>query len=139
MIDVGSAHSCEDRELSFQETRDASSWTAKRGQPLASLGASHLRERFYCWRGVSGRRYICSVFNWADSAVVSEFGGAAIIGVMNDGATRRPVCVMSSGDFRLSENEQQHCFSRAHDVNEWHIHFGVDEFALRDLARSLHH
>ena len=43
-----------------------------RGQALAALRSSELRDRFYSWRGGSGRRYVCSVFPAADQAVSSS-------------------------------------------------------------------
>jgi len=107
------------------------------GQALASLLTSDLRERFYSWRGLSGRRYICSVFSTADAAVVSEFTAAAVIGVAKVGAARRPVCVMSSREFHLWEDIGSRDGAESHRVSEWHVHFGVDAEGLRDLAGSL--
>jgi len=134
----GFAAVCEDRKFKPADGRFAPSLRAPpRGQALASLTASDLRERFYSWRGVSGRRYICSVFSVAETAAVSEFTSAAVIGVAADGVARRPVCVMSSREFRLLEDVGLQGDSPAHGVSEWHVHFGVDEDGLRDLAGSL--
>ncbi len=142
MIEIGFpdgfAAMCEDRKFKPANGRLAPSLRATpRGQALASLTASDLHERFYSWRGVSGRRYICSVFSVAETAAVSEFTSAAVIGVANDGAARRPVCVMSSREFRLLEDVGLRGDASAHGVSEWHVHFGVDEDGLRDLAGSL--
>ncbi len=106
------------------------------GQALASLVASDLRERFYSWRGLSGRRYVCSVFSGADALVVSEFTAAAVVGVSVSGARRRPVCVMSSREF-LELLHGQTEGAGVYGVDEWHVHFEVDEHGLRDLAGSL--
>jgi hypothetical protein len=96
-----------------------------------------LRERFYSWRGLSGRRYICSVFSVAETAVVSEFTAAAVIGVAKAGAARRPVCVMSSREFHVWGDIGSREGAESHGVSEWHVHFGVDDEGLRDLAGSL--
>jgi hypothetical protein len=117
--------------------REAALGASASGQALASLVTSDLRERFYSWRGTSGRRYICSVFSAADSAVVWEFTAAAVIGVAKVGAARRPVCVMSSREFPLCGDIASREGAESHGVSEWHVHFGVDEEGLRDLAGSL--
>ncbi len=104
-----------------------------RGEALAALFGSELRERFYSWRGGSGRRYVCSVFPAAEQAVVGERWAAAVIGVANECGARRAVYVMTSGEFgALAEKD-----AKAQGVNEWHVHFGMDEAGLRDLAGSL--
>jgi hypothetical protein len=128
----------EDRKNKFAKARpETPSGASPSGQALASLLASDLRERFYSWRGLSGRRYICSVFSAADAAVVSEFTAAAVIGVAKVGAARRPVCVMSSREFRVWGDIGPREGAESHGVSEWHVHFGVDEQGLRDLAGSL--
>lgn len=128
----------EDRKNKFANARREEPMEGPQsGQALASLLASELRERFYSWRGLSGRRYICSVFSTADAAIVSEFTAAAVIGVARDGAARRPVCVMSSREFRVSGDIGSREGAGGHGVTEWHVHFGVDEEGLRDLAGSL--
>ncbi len=73
---------------------------AGRGASLASLAQSRLNGAFYAWHGLSGRRYVLSVFEGSDWALVSEFEGVAIVGVANDGATRRPICVLSARELR---------------------------------------
>jgi len=124
----------EDRKSKFAKARRE---TSPSGQALASLSTSDLRERFYSWRGLSGRRYICSVFSAAETAVVSEFTAAAVIGVAKAGAARRPVCVMSSREFHVWGDIGSREGAESHGVSEWHVHFGVDDDGLRDLAGSL--
>ncbi len=124
----------EDRKSKFAKARRE---TSPSGQSLASLSTSDLRERFYSWRGLSGRRYICSVFSAAETAVVSEFTAAAVIGVAKAGAARRPVCVMSSREFHVWGDIGSREGAESHGVSEWHVHFGVDDEGLRDLAGSL--
>jgi hypothetical protein len=128
----------EDRKRKFAKARrDAPPGASPSGQALASLLTSDLAERFYSWRGLSGRRYICSVFSAADAAVVSEFTAAAVIGVTRVGAARRPVCVMSSREFHVWGDIGSREGAESHGVSEWHVHFGVDDERLRDLAGSL--
>ncbi len=128
----------EERKSKFAHAwRDAPLGASPSGQALASLLASDLFERFYSWRGLSGRRYICSVFSAADASVVSEFTAAAVIGVARVGAARRPVCVMSSREFDALGDIGSRPGAESNGVSEWHVHFGVDEEALRDLAGSL--
>ena len=128
----------EDRKRKFAKARrDAPPGASPSGQALASLLTSDLRERFYSWRGLSGRRYICSVFSAAETAVVSEFTGAAVIGVAKAGAARRPVCVMSSREFHVWGDIGLREGAESHGVSEWHVHFGMDDEGLRDLAGSL--
>lgn len=128
----------EDRKNRFVKSRrEAPVVASPSGQALASLLTSDLRERFYSWRGLSGRRYICSVFSAADAAVVAEFTAAAVIGVAKIGAARRPVCVMSSREFHIWGDIRSREGAESHGVSEWHVHFGGDEEGLRDLAGSL--
>ncbi len=128
----------EDRKNKFAKLRrGALSGPSPRGQALASLLTSDLRERFYSWRGLTGRRYICSVFSAAEAAVVSEFTAAVVIGVAKVGAARRPVCVISSGEFHVWGDIGSREGAESHGVSEWHVHFGVDEEGVRDLAGSL--
>jgi len=128
----------EDRKSKFAKARrETPPGTSPTGQALASLSTSDLRERFYSWRGLSGRRYICSVFSAAETAVVSEFTAAAVIGVAKAGAARRPVCVMSSREFHIWGDIGSREGAENHGVSEWHVHFGVDDEGLRDLAGSL--
>jgi hypothetical protein len=128
----------EDRKSKFAKARrETPPGTSPTGQALASLSTSDLRERFYSWRGLSGRRYICSVFSVAETAVVSEFTAAAVIGVAKAGAAQRPVCVMSSREFHVWGDIGSREGAESHGVSEWHVHFGVDDEGLRDLAGSL--
>jgi hypothetical protein len=128
----------EDRKSKFAKARrETPPGTSPTGQALASLSTSDLRERFYSWRGLSGRRYVCSVFSAAETAVVSEFTAAAVIGVAKAGAAQRPVCVMSSREFHVWGDIGSREGAESHGVSEWHVHFGVDDEGLRDLAGSL--
>jgi hypothetical protein len=103
-----------------------------RGGSLASLGATGLGERFYSWRGRSGRRYVFSVFDASERALVADFSEATIVGVVREGATRRPVYALASRDFHLRT-----LGCEADAANEWHVLFERDEGVLRDLCASL--
>lgn len=117
---------------------DISPAAAPRGQRLASLDACDLRDRFYSWRGASGRRHVCSVFGIEEEAIVAEFSRALVIGVAREGTTRRPVCVLSSRDFEGAEGRMIRADARALGGNEWHVHFSAeDDDILRGLAVAL--
>jgi hypothetical protein len=126
-------------EASPEKASRAGTAASPRGQTLASLLSSELGDRFYCWRGASGARYVCSVFQSGEEAIVADFSQGLIIGVARDGAARRPICVLSSGDFESARGRELRAAARAHGVSEWHIHFGADDAKLNDLAASLPH
>ena len=68
--------------------------SAPRGQALQSLAETDsLRSRFFSWRGASGRRYVCSVFQSGEDSFVADVTNGVVIGVAREGATTRPVCV----------------------------------------------
>jgi len=107
-----------------------------RGQELNSLVESDsLRNRFFSWRGLSGRRYVCSVFQSGEDGFVADVEQGVIVGVAREGATTRPVCVFAAqqGGARRSLRELAHELR----IAEWHVHFCSDAEAMRDLAGSL--
>ncbi|WP_442754799.1 hypothetical protein ACNHKD_17680 [Methylocystis sp. JAN1] len=106
-----------------------------RGQELDSLaGSDALRGHFFSWRGATGRRYVCSVFQRGEEGFVSDVQNGVIIGVARDGAALRPACLFFAGERPASTLRRL-----AHElgVAEWHVHFCPDAEALRDLAGSL--
>ncbi|WP_424361341.1 hypothetical protein [Methylocystis parvus] len=106
-----------------------------RGQELDSLaGADALRGHFFSWRGVTGRRYVCSVFQRGEEGFVSDVENGVIIGVARDGAALRPVCLFSAGESRAPALRQ---LAQELGVVEWHVHFCPDVETVRDLAGSL--
>lgn len=115
------------------EKRDGS-----RGEALPSLAeAGALKERFYAWRGRSGRRYVCSVFCREEERFVADVASGVIIGVARDaGGTARPVWIAQAGEGGLSNLRD--C-AREAGVAEWHIHFCDNPDVFRDLAGSLLH
>jgi hypothetical protein len=107
-----------------------------RGQALSSLAESDaLRGRFFSWRGMTGRRYVCSVFQRGEESFVSDVENGVIIGVARDGAALRPVCVVTAtgGVPRPPLRD----LGREFDVAEWHVHFCPDPETIRDLSGSL--
>lgn len=106
-----------------------------RGQELDSLAeADGLRGRFFSWRGVSGRRYVCSVFPRGEEDFVSDVESGVIIGVARDGASIRPLCVFGARDGARPPLAN---FASELGVAEWHVHFCAGEEAARDLSGSL--
>ena len=115
---------------------------ASRGEALQSLvSADGLRDRFFSWRGTSGRRYVSSVFQIGETGFVADVTSGLIIGVARnpsacDGAAR-PV-----GLFRAIEGRRTDAFAlrrmaRETGVTEWHVLFGADDATMQDLAASL--
>jgi|APFre7841882630_1041343.scaffolds.fasta_scaffold40913_1 hypothetical protein len=133
--------------LTAQRFPKAASWLSawpgarnpgdRRGRPLEALRASCLLERFYCWRGVSGERYICSVFGMEEEGVVAGFSQFVAIGVAHEAMNRRPMCVLSARDFASAEGRQIRVEVQKLGVTEWHVHFGAGESEASDLAASL--
>ena len=109
--------------------------SAPRGQALQSLAETDsLRSRFFSWRGASGRRYVCSVFQSGEDSFVADVTNGVVIGVAREGATTRPVCV-----FLAQERDRRGLreIARELGVAEWHVHFCADAASLRDLSASL--
>ncbi len=109
---------------------------SSRGQELESLlEADVLRGRFFSWRGLSGRRFVCSVFQRGEEGFVSDVESGAIIGVAREGAALRPVCVFAAGTGGARRSLQE--LARELGVAEWHVHFSAEAETVRDLAGSL--
>lgn len=110
---------------------------APQGLPLASLTDCALQDRFYSWLGLSGTKYVCTVFAILDASAIGEFSDAAVIGVARHDGVRRPVCVLQPSDFTRFAS---HPFVQAAiklGVNEWHVHFSADHRKLaEDLAAA---
>jgi hypothetical protein len=107
-----------------------------RGQELDALAeANVLRGRFFSWRGGSGQRYVCSVFQRGEEAFVSDVESGVIIGVARDGAAARPVCVFGARQNGMRPTLRD--LGRELGVTEWHVHFCEGSEAARDLAATL--
>jgi hypothetical protein len=105
-----------------------------RGRSLASLSSSGLGDSFYSWRGISGRRYVFSVFAAPEIDMIAGFSAAAIIGVARDGGTRRALCVASSSDF--GRVYAAAALAKA-AIAEWHVLFAAEENVVDDLSEAL--
>lgn len=110
-----------------------------RGEALTSLaGSQGLRDRFYAWRGKSGRRYVCSIFRDGEEAFIADVTDGAIIGVARGDAMTRPVCVILAR--RSSGTKALRALGRELGVVEWHVHFsGEADDVVNDLSGSLLH
>jgi hypothetical protein len=122
--------------FSASSLRRVASSFSSRGQELDSLVEStNLRSRFFAWRGLSGRRYVCSVFQSGEEGFVAGVENGVVIGVAREGASARPVCVFQAeaGQARRSLRD----LAQELGVVEWHVHFCADAEAARDIAGSL--
>ncbi|MBY6239669.1 hypothetical protein [Methylosinus sp. Sm6] len=109
-----------------------------RGRELASLGAGALGERFYSWRASCGRLYVCSIFSAEEAALIAAFADAAVIGVVRDGASRRPACVFASDALATAAGRRLKADARRLGVTEWHVRFCAgDRDLTRRFARAL--
>jgi hypothetical protein len=114
--------------------RRAAAGFAPRGQELDSLAETEaLRGRFFSWRGVTGQRYVCSVFQRGEEGFVADVQQGVIVGVVREGAGRRPVCVIGAGEGVGALRR----LARELGVAEWHVRFGADAETARDLSGSL--
>ena len=110
--------------------RDFGHRPASTGLPLASLAASSLDRHYYSWLGISGTRYVCTVFKAGQEAVIRAFTAACIIGVTQRGGVRQPVCVLDPCDFDDLNGQVEAKVAIALGVNEWHVHFSADRRKL---------
>jgi hypothetical protein len=107
--------------------------SAAEGLPLASLVGSKMASRFYSWLGLSGTRYVCTIFRAGEEETLACFEGAVIIGVAQKEGVRRPVCAFQPTEF--AENRSPRLAAAlAMGVNEWHVHFSSD---IRQLAGDI--
>lgn len=104
------------------------------GEALQSLsGAEGLRKRFCSWRGASGRRYVCSVFQTGEAGFLADVTEGLIVGVVREGGAARAVCLFRAGvDVSALRGG-----AREFGVSEWHVLFGASDEAAQDLAGSL--
>ncbi len=127
--------------------------SASRGEALRSLAETDsLRGRFFAWRGASGRRYVCSVFQSGEESFIADVTNGAVIGVAREGVTTRPVCVFLAQDRaedhaafgRNRPNAENVIDSRSLEraacekpVPTFSQRAPCDRYALRRMAREL--
>ena len=108
--------------------------------PLAALAGSALARRFCAWNGVSGERYICSVF---PLETCPAFADAVILAVSADMfGSRKIVAAADTGPMpELLTQGALLDFVRGRGANEWHVHLLCNSLAARqamveDLAQG---
>jgi hypothetical protein len=108
-----------------------------RGELLHSLASTELGAHFYSWLGVSGRRFVCSVYRRGQESFLLELPQSIIIGVARDGEIRVPrilLCMRAAtGDSDRELFEE----AAALGIDEWHVHFDSSEAAFGELAGLL--
>jgi hypothetical protein len=106
------------------------------GQALASLAdAQDLQRRFYSWRGLSGRSYVCSIFQKGEHMFVSQLTHGVIVGVARLNNEARAVCVLSSKNFTSCADIG--LLAKELQISEWHVHFSDADSVVQDLSASL--
>lgn len=107
-----------------------------KGGELTSLARTQtLRDRFFSWRGLSGRSYVCSIFKAGEEAFVADITLGVAIGVIRSGVDIRAGFVTQLGQY---DNCAQLCtVGRELGVNEWHVHFSNSDGVFEDLTGSL--
>jgi hypothetical protein len=84
-------------------SESASPWSAAdragqtRGSPLAGLAGTRLSSRFFSWAGLSGRRYVFSVYPAATCPAYCD--AVLLAAVRDDAGRRRVVFVRETGAF----------------------------------------
>jgi len=120
-----------------------------RAAPLAALSGGRLAQKFQAWQGVSGQRYVCSVFAARDPAAmeaVTSYSDAVVLVVRRDHTgAHRLVAIGDSGALpELFWHGAAIAALRAKGVDEFHIHLMAETSALRQqliediLARVRH-
>jgi hypothetical protein len=116
------------------ETSDRSG-TRLRGKSFSSSPYRALGERFHFWTGASGRRYVCSVFAAADTALEAlDLAHAIVIAVerSRDGTCRALSLLPSSLPLRLHSSAGNWLGGRT--PNEFHVHLLPMDRYERDAA-----
>jgi len=116
--------------------------TRLRGKSFSCSPYGRLGDRFHFWIGASGRRYVCSTFATADTALEElDLTHAIVIAVerLRDGNCRALSIVPNGLPLRLHSSAGNWLGGRA--PNEFHVHLlptNSDErnAALVDLQRA---
>ena len=107
-----------------------------KGGELTSLARTQtLRDRFFSWRGLSGRRYVCSIFKSGEEAFVADITLGVAIGVIRSGVDVHARFVTQLGQY--DNGAQLHAIGRELGFNEWHVHFSNSDGVFDDLTGSL--
>jgi hypothetical protein len=99
-------------------------------RPLAALRATALESLFQSWRGLSGRRYICSVYPVAEEPAF-DCGRAVVLAVRQTVAGAEIAFIFqpaaSGGDFASWAARARRC-----GAGQFHVHLLAETAAERD-------
>lgn len=119
----------------------------KASGPLAALSQTGLEGLFHSWRGASGQRYICSVYD-VDQPAAFDCSRAVVIAVRRDAAGQASIAFVFQPD-GLAEGAADSLGlwtlrARQCGAREWHVHLlaaSAEErkLAARDLSASARH
>ena len=103
----------------------------RQDSPLAALPDGLLARRFHGWRGLSGRRYVCTIFAVPEEAL--EFADAVVIAVARDASgLRRAVAVTQTGDLaEVADFSLLVAAACAQEACEWHVHLMAQSVCAR--------
>jgi hypothetical protein len=104
--------------------------------PLACLAGGALASRFHAWYGLSGRRYICSVFPVVEEAAAGglpEFEAGIVIATAKDrrGQRRALAAFELSWDGESVKHKGQIDAALKAGASEWHVHLLAESLAQR--------
>ncbi|WP_051335308.1 hypothetical protein [Methylocapsa acidiphila] len=135
-------------DLADEAPREDPRWRSRGlDAPLDCLAGRALASRFHAWRGLSGRRYVCSVFPAEADALwggLPEFDKAIVLAVALDSQNARRQISAFELEWRegrfCGQPEQVREALRA-GVREWHVHLLTESpherrAALADLTAS---
>jgi hypothetical protein len=115
--------------------------------PLGSLAGGSLASRFHAWWGISGRRYICTVFQadpGAPDCGLPEFAEMIVLAVGYDSKRERKLLALSHMDDETGPSVRRRFVetNREAGATEWHVHLLTDgnhqrHAATRDLEARL--
>jgi hypothetical protein len=118
--------------------------SVKANAPLGCLSDGALASRFHAWRGLSGQRYVFTVYpvDHKDmSAGLPDLGNAVVIAVAFDGRRERiRVAIFEAGwdGGRLARRGEAVDAALAAGAREWHVHLlAASAEARRGVIRDL--
>jgi len=112
-------------------------------RPLAALSQTGLERLFHSWRGASGHRYICSVYD-VDQPPAFDCSRAVVIAVRRDAAGEASIAFVFQPDAQDGVQDSLGLWTlraRQCGAREWHVHLlaaSAEErkLATRDLSSS---
>jgi hypothetical protein len=105
------------------------------GSELAGLAETALASRFFCWEGLSGRRYVFSVY--APSECPAFCDAVVLVAVRDLAGRRTVVSVFDSGAFPEPILQRAKRDLSAYGAAlEFHIHLLAATLAEREVVRA---